>query len=78
MTPLKSKFKLSFQILLKVIANPVTNYLPAGGVKIGLSVNGRLVNSVKQITEEIAAEQKDVTGKLFIPPTVRRLQRSFC
>ncbi len=56
---------------MKVIANPVSDYLPAGGVKIGLSVNGRLVTSVKQITDEIAEEQKDRSGKMFIPPTVR-------
>lgn len=30
--------------LMKVVSNPVTKYLPEGGRKVGLSVNGRLVN----------------------------------
>eukprot|EP01066_Platyproteum_vivax_P014253 Platyproteum_vivax@DN6392_c0_g2_i1.p1 len=30
--------------LLKVIANPVSKYLPSGGARYGFSVNGRLVN----------------------------------
>eukprot|EP00386_Alphamonas_edax_P013143 GDKI01040691.1.p1 GENE.GDKI01040691.1~~GDKI01040691.1.p1 ORF type:complete len:305 (+),score=85.83 GDKI01040691.1:40-915(+) len=31
------------EVLLKVISNPVTKYLPPGGRKFGFSVNGRLV-----------------------------------
>ena len=34
----------SNDVLLKVIANPIQRYLPVGGLKVGLSVGGRLTS----------------------------------
>jgi rRNA small subunit pseudouridine methyltransferase Nep1 len=48
--------------LMKVVSNPVTKYLPEGGRKVGLSVNGRLTDfrSYVESTPEEATK---------IPPT---------
>ena len=51
----------SRDILMKVIANPVSQYLPAGGRKIALSVNGKM-----QSSKDFATEVKD----LNVPVTV--------
>jgi rRNA pseudouridine-1189 N-methylase Emg1 (Nep1/Mra1 family) len=55
---------------MKVIANPIDKHLPSGGAKIGLSVDGRLVSSVRQLTSEIAEAQNGKEGNNFLPPTV--------
>ena len=41
----------SRDILLKVIANPISQYLPAGGKKIALSVNGKMQSVADLATE---------------------------
>lgn len=51
----------SRDILMKVIANPVSQYLPAGGRKVALSVNGKM-----QSCKAFATEVKDET----IPVTI--------
>ena len=51
----------SRDVLMKVIANPVSQYLPAGGRKIALSVNGKM-----QSCQSFAKEVKDAT----IPVTI--------
>ncbi|EER16849.1 nep1, putative [Perkinsus marinus ATCC 50983] len=43
----------SSEILMKVIANPVQKYLPAGGIKCGLSVDGRLLTCNSTISYNI-------------------------
>jgi rRNA small subunit pseudouridine methyltransferase Nep1 len=45
----------SQDLLMKVIANPIQKYLPAGAIKVGLSVGGRLIGMpdfVKENTEK--------------------------
>lgn len=42
------------EVLLKIIANPVEKYLPDGGKRIGLSVNGERV-TMKQYVERLTA-----------------------
>ena len=59
----KIKAVNSSTTLMKVIANPVTKYLPEGGRKIGFSVNGKSVNIRKYV------EQLDETGGLDQPVT---------
>jgi rRNA small subunit pseudouridine methyltransferase Nep1 len=51
----------SRDILMKVIANPVSQYLPAGGRKIALSVNGKM-----QSCQAFAKELNDIN----IPVTI--------
>lgn len=51
----------SRDILMKVIANPISQYLPAGGRKIALSVNGKMKSC-----PEFASDVKD----LSVPVTV--------
>jgi rRNA small subunit pseudouridine methyltransferase Nep1 len=50
----------SRDILMKVIANPISQYLPVGGVKIALSVNGKM-QSVQQVAAEFKDTQLPVT-----------------
>jgi rRNA small subunit pseudouridine methyltransferase Nep1 len=54
----KIKAAGSQDYLLKVIANPIQKYLPAGAVKVGLSVGGRLI-SAPGVAKEYA-EKKQV------------------
>lgn len=51
----------SRDILMKVIANPVSQYLPAGGRKIALSVHGKILSC-----QAFAKEVKDLT----VPVTI--------
>ena len=48
----------SQDLLMKVIANPIQKYLPAGALKVGLSVGGRLVSAPALVKEN--AEKKQV------------------
>lgn len=50
----------SRDILMKVIANPVSQYLPAGGRKIALSVNGKM-QSCKDFANEVKNLEVPVT-----------------
>jgi rRNA small subunit pseudouridine methyltransferase Nep1 len=51
----------SRDVLMKVIANPVSQYLPAGGRKVALSVNGKM-----QSCKDFASELKEID----VPVTV--------
>jgi rRNA small subunit pseudouridine methyltransferase Nep1 len=50
----------SRDILMKVIANPVSQYLPAGGRKVALSVNGKM-QSCKAFASEVKDDSVPVT-----------------
>ncbi len=50
----------SRDILMKVIANPISQYLPAGGRKLALSVDGKM-QSMKSVAEQFKDEQIPVT-----------------
>ena len=41
----------SNDVLMKVIANPIQKYLPVGGLKVGLSVGGRLIGAREWVAE---------------------------
>ncbi|KAF4681872.1 18S rRNA pseudouridine methyltransferase [Perkinsus olseni] len=54
----------SSEILMKVIANPVQKYLPAGGITCGLSVDGRLLTCPQWLKSH--DETKDSKGRCLI------------
>ena len=56
----------SRDILMKVIANPVSQYLPAGGRKIALSVNGKMQSMHKFAHQFASTEQSQLPVTISI------------
>lgn len=59
----KIKAKDGSAVLLKVIANPITQYLPPHGRKVGLSVNGKLISMSDYVNASVTeAQPQDEAG----------------
>jgi rRNA small subunit pseudouridine methyltransferase Nep1 len=56
------------KVLMKVIKNPVVQHLPVGCLKIGTSVEGKLVKIGEFVRDPKLKLEKEVDNEEFIPP----------